>query len=267
MTDLHVRIAGLNPQKTCLRCGVEKPLADFPTRRPGRTPKARCRKCVKAIACGEPIRIRARVRNVEAERAQIRRYRERPTVRERLRDRNAEWHRNRLKSYAKNARRRAKARGAYCGEIDLEAVVRRDRSICYLCDQPVPDDEMSFDHVVPLVRGGVHIAENLRVAHITCNQVKGALLPGAFEHKSFIGVGERRRRSPKLPPTGSRTHCPKGHPYDAENTYRIPSTGARCCRICRREFDRRRSITRSRSIRTPGSLPMRAGRPGRRGTG
>ncbi len=30
------------------------------------------------------------------------------------------------------------------------------------------------------------------------------------------------------------THCPQGHPYNDENTYRDP-TGARECRICRRE--------------------------------
>jgi hypothetical protein len=32
-----------------------------------------------------------------------------------------------------------------------------------------------------------------------------------------------------------RTHCPKGHPYDEENTYINPKNGGRMCRICRRE--------------------------------
>lgn len=36
----------------------------------------------------------------------------------------------------------------------------------------------------------------------------------------------------------SRTHCPRGHPYDEENTYIIPSTGGRLCRTCRRETPR-----------------------------
>jgi len=36
-----------------------------------------------------------------------------------------------------------------------------------------------------------------------------------------------------------KTHCPKGHPYDAENTYRI-KTGGRACRACMRERCRRR---------------------------
>jgi len=33
---------------------------------------------------------------------------------------------------------------------------------------------------------------------------------------------------------GEKTHCPKGHPFDEENTY-YPPNGGRMCRICRRE--------------------------------
>lgn len=32
-----------------------------------------------------------------------------------------------------------------------------------------------------------------------------------------------------------KTHCPKDHPYDEENTYINPKNGGRMCRICRRE--------------------------------
>lgn len=31
------------------------------------------------------------------------------------------------------------------------------------------------------------------------------------------------------------THCPKGHPYDEENTYKAPGTNARQCKKCQRE--------------------------------
>lgn len=33
----------------------------------------------------------------------------------------------------------------------------------------------------------------------------------------------------------SKTHCPQGHAYDEENTYRSPSGGGRECRTCKRE--------------------------------
>lgn len=35
-------------------------------------------------------------------------------------------------------------------------------------------------------------------------------------------------------PRRERTHCPQGHPYDAENTY-VTSRGSRSCRTCQRE--------------------------------
>ena len=41
-----------------------------------------------------------------------------------------------------------------------------------------------------------------------------------------------------------KTECPQGHPYDNENTYRLPPSewapnGGRACRICRNEASRR----------------------------
>jgi hypothetical protein len=36
-----------------------------------------------------------------------------------------------------------------------------------------------------------------------------------------------------------KTHCPKGHPYDEENTYR-EAYGGRRCRACRQDLDARR---------------------------
>ncbi len=31
-----------------------------------------------------------------------------------------------------------------------------------------------------------------------------------------------------------KQHCPQGHPYDSQNTYRAKSVGPRRCRICRK---------------------------------
>lgn len=33
-------------------------------------------------------------------------------------------------------------------------------------------------------------------------------------------------------PNANKTHCPEGHPYDAENTYVYPGNGRRGCRVC-----------------------------------
>lgn len=39
--------------------------------------------------------------------------------------------------------------------------------------------------------------------------------------------------------SSKKTHCPKGHPYSADNTY-MPSWNERQCRICKRENKRNR---------------------------
>lgn len=46
-----------------------------------------------------------------------------------------------------------------------------------------------------------------------------------------------------------KTHCPKGHPYDEENTYAWMPTKNRQCRICRKETSRRYELNRPPRIR------------------
>lgn len=55
----------------------------------------------------------------------------------------------------------------------------------------------------------------------------------------------RKYLNPTAQPMAERKTCPRGHPYDDENTYITPH-GSRNCRICRREvtrkwFEKRRS--------------------------
>lgn len=40
-------------------------------------------------------------------------------------------------------------------------------------------------------------------------------------------------------PNKSKTHCPQNHEYTRENTYVVPSTGARMCRVCKKEHSKR----------------------------
>lgn len=53
-------------------------------------------------------------------------------------------------------------------------------------------------------------------------------------HLEPVSAKENIRRSPMH--VGSRTHCPKGHPYDEVNT--SGHRGKRSCRTCRRERKR-----------------------------
>lgn len=56
---------------------------------------------------------------------------------------------------------------------------------CYLCEQDIdlrllyPDPLcFSFDHLIPLAKGGPHARINLRPAHLKCNMAKGAKVLG-----------------------------------------------------------------------------------------
>jgi hypothetical protein len=53
-------------------------------------------------------------------------------------------------------------------------------------------------------------------------------------HRVNVGRGEAGAKSAAQ--QRAKTHCPRGHEYTGENTYTNPSTGARHCRACRRDW-------------------------------
>lgn len=54
------------------------------------------------------------------------------------------------------------------------ALLLRDGSSCYLCEQCADqDDPLEIEHVKPRAAGGSDDLPNLRLAHRSCNQVKG----------------------------------------------------------------------------------------------
>lgn len=68
--------------------------------------------------------------------------------------------------------REARANGRHVPRGVMLKVVRRDGQICQICHQPVPDDQVEFDHIIPHVLGGPASESNLRVACRTCNRRK-----------------------------------------------------------------------------------------------
>lgn len=81
-------------------------------------------------------------------------------------------------------------------------VVRRDGQICQRCHEPVPDDEVEFDHVIPFSKGGTSAAENLRLVHRDCNRQKSDslnefLAPDPLIHLLELQAKARRARKKK----------------------------------------------------------------------
>lgn len=71
------------------------------------------------------------------------------------------------------------------------------------------------------------------------------LFLGSRADNSADMIAKGRSKSPLGERSKQKTHCPKGHPYDAANTI-INERGWRLCRTCRRAI----SIARSKTHRT-----------------
>lgn len=96
--------------------------------------------------------------------------------------------RNKAHNSTKEVRRRKKIRTVTIDkDITVAGLFKRDGGVCYLCGNPcnledytVRDGTIiagdwypSIDHVVPLIQGGVHAWDNVKLAHRRCNSLKG----------------------------------------------------------------------------------------------
>jgi 5-methylcytosine-specific restriction endonuclease McrA len=51
-------------------------------------------------------------------------------------------------------------------------VVRRDNHTCQHCGKQLKDDEVEFDHIIPIVKGGSSEEHNIRLTCFDCNRDK-----------------------------------------------------------------------------------------------
>lgn len=58
---------------------------------------------------------------------------------------------------------------------------KRSRGRCHFCGRPVRPEELTMEHLVPLVRGGKSVKANLVPACKECNDRKKYLLPAEWE--------------------------------------------------------------------------------------
>ena len=70
---------------------------------------------------------------------------------------------------------------------------RLARGICYYCGRRFPPDELTMDHIVPIVRGGKSTKGNIAVACKECNNKKKHMLPMEWEEylKGFTDKNDR----------------------------------------------------------------------------
>ncbi len=105
-------------------------------------------------------------------------------------------------------------------------------SACYRCGEEIEDIEnFSIEHKEPWLHVDPNLfwdLDNIAFSHLSCN------------------VRAQRR------PLRERTHCPKGHPWDKENTHwAVDKEGRKCreCRVCDLERWHRRKEKANRARR------------------
>ena len=56
-------------------------------------------------------------------------------------------------------------------------------SRCALCGKKIKYCDMDLDHIVPLAMGGADDVANLQCTCVTCNRIKGSILPEEFDER------------------------------------------------------------------------------------
>jgi 5-methylcytosine-specific restriction endonuclease McrA len=74
-------------------------------------------------------------------------------------------------------------------------VYARDDHRCQYCGDRLPPSQLTFDHVIPVARGGHKDWENIVTCCIPCNRLKGDRVP----EEAGLGLVRRPRRPPALP--------------------------------------------------------------------
>lgn len=71
-------------------------------------------------------------------------------------------------------RRDARKRANGFERVDYDRIKTRDGMICHICGRRATAKTLSFDHLIPISKGGPHTEDNIAVAHLRCNQRRGA---------------------------------------------------------------------------------------------
>jgi 5-methylcytosine-specific restriction endonuclease McrA len=61
-------------------------------------------------------------------------------------------------------------------------LITKQSGKCAICDKPfLSMKDVTFDHIIPISKGGDDLLENFQLAHFKCNQSKGDMTQEEFE--------------------------------------------------------------------------------------
>lgn len=71
------------------------------------------------------------------------------------------------------ARRRTRLRNNTIELFSYNEILLRDGYKCHICGRRVAKKDVSFDHLIPVSKGGAHRRDNVAIAHLKCNLKRG----------------------------------------------------------------------------------------------
>ena len=168
-----------------------------------RRPKNRLNAKLRRATVENKIRVaecrrRLRQSNIELARARDKEYYTKyysdPAKRRRMLDHDAEWrktHKGKAAARKAHVKRRAAIMCAIIEDVDYVQVHRRTGGNCGICGMPIDlsikyphTHSLSYDHVMPLSKGGAHTTANIQLAHFSCNSRKCAKV---IKPKNYAG--------------------------------------------------------------------------------
>jgi 5-methylcytosine-specific restriction endonuclease McrA len=165
--------------KACVHCGASKSTAEFPAMAACRDGLSSwCKQCHRAAAKASSAKRRSEI-NISRRRPQrsvacaecgtvilssnpARRFCSRLC-----------YHRGNVNEY-RHRKRSAPRAMPFRSHVSRHAIAERDAWTCQLCLGPIDRATIpTLDHIIPLSRGGGHTADNVQLAHLSCNARKG----------------------------------------------------------------------------------------------
>lgn len=84
-----------------------------------------------------------------------------------------------LRSNESKNRARCRKKGLPYEKLDYLGMYQTN-SACCLCGEHILPEDLSFEHLVPVSRGGGHTTDNVFPAHLGCNFKKGRMTPAEY---------------------------------------------------------------------------------------
>ncbi len=101
-----------------------------------------------------------------------------------------EWSKNnpiKIREYSQKYR--AIKTKAAVEDVSYDFILKRDGYVCHICGGKVKPDDVHFDHIIPLTRGGEHSHNNIAVAHSLCNISKSnSTLEEYYQRSDAVSV-------------------------------------------------------------------------------